>query len=145
MTNPEYVVTVHNIPAGQGAIRFSRFGHGYHANAKQLKPWREQIHAAAAEVIPEPLTGPVVLEATVTLRKPKSAPKDRETWPIGQRSGDWDHYGRAISDALTGVAYLDDSQIVDGTTRKVYPNEGLDSLTEPGAVIRVSALGGDAA
>lgn len=33
---------------------------------------------------------------------------------------DWDNIGKIICDALNGVAYLDDSQIVDAVCRKYY-------------------------
>lgn len=33
---------------------------------------------------------------------------------------DWDNIGKLVSDALNGIAYDDDKQVVDGTTRKFY-------------------------
>ncbi len=33
---------------------------------------------------------------------------------------DWDNIGKIICDALNGIAYRDDAQIVDGRTRKYY-------------------------
>ena len=35
---------------------------------------------------------------------------------------DWDNIGKIISDSLNGVAYRDDSQIVDSQVRKFYSN-----------------------
>lgn len=139
-----HVVTVIGIPAGQGRISFDPHSRrGYHSNRAKLHPWRDAIRAAAQAVIAAPLEGPVSLEATITVPKPVSAPKTRTTWPVTRTSGDWDHHGRAISDALTGVAYLDDSQVVEGLVAKVYPGEGIDALDQPGAVIRITPLGGN--
>lgn len=39
--------------------------------------------------------------------------------PDAANSGDWDNYGKAISDALNGIAYTDDCQVVVGLTMKV--------------------------
>lgn len=34
--------------------------------------------------------------------------------PESLRAGDWDNHGKAISDALNGICFADDRQIVDG-------------------------------
>ena len=34
--------------------------------------------------------------------------------------GDWDNYGKLVSDALNGLAYHDDAQVFDGRVRKQY-------------------------
>lgn len=81
--------------------------------------------------------GPLTVDLVLTVSKPKSAPKTRRTWPVTRTSGDWDHLGRAIGDALTGVIWCDDSQVIDGRVRKVYPGEHPDALDAPGALIRV--------
>lgn len=60
---------------------------------------------------------PVKLEATFFLQKPKSAPK-RKTMPTSRP--DWDNYGKLISDALQGYAYLRDSQITTAIVKKRY-------------------------
>jgi Holliday junction resolvase RusA-like endonuclease len=145
------VITVHGTPAGQGRLSFYGRGRAVHSNHKRLMPWRAVVADAAKEQAHElcyaaegaapicllPFDGPICIEITVTVPKPASAPKRRTTWPVTRYSGDWDHHARAVSDALTGIAYGDDSQIVEGTCRKVYPGEGIDALDRPGAVIRV--------
>lgn len=80
------------------------------------------------------LLGPVRLEAVITVPRPASA---CSRWPITRSSSDWDHYGRAISDALAGVVYADDSQVVDGRAIVTYPHVHPDALEVPGARIRV--------
>jgi Holliday junction resolvase RusA-like endonuclease len=37
---------------------------------------------------------------------------------------DWDNLGKGISDALTGIAWHDDEQVVDGRCRKRYGEPG---------------------
>ena len=34
--------------------------------------------------------------------------------PDSLKSGDWDNHGKAVSDALNGICFADDRQIVDG-------------------------------
>ncbi len=149
MAPPTLTVVVRGEPVGQGWVQRSRHGTSYHGNDKVLKPWRAKVRQAALDAAggAPVITGPVVLDITCTVVKPSSAPKRRITWPITRTSGDWDHLARAISDALScnkrkdlvGVI-RDDSQIVEGTLRKVYPDEGLHALPEPGAVIQLWAL-----
>ena len=34
--------------------------------------------------------------------------------PETLQAGDWDNHGKAVSDALNGICYVDDRQIIDG-------------------------------
>jgi hypothetical protein len=79
--------------------------------------------------------GAVGLTVVATFARPKSDPA--RAYPITSNIGDWDHHGRSISDALTGVVFADDAQIVTGSATKTYPGGHRDSLLMPGAVIRV--------
>jgi len=133
-------ITAFGTPAGQGRLSFYGRGRAVHSNHKRLMPWRAAIADAARQTVDIPLDGPVIVEITVTVPKPASAPKRRTSWPVTRFSGDWDHHARAVCDALTGIAYRDDSQVVEGTCRKVYPGEGIDALDRPGAVIRIWAV-----
>lgn len=40
--------------------------------------------------------------------------------PLRPPKNDWDNVGKAVSDALNGVAYRDDEQVIDGHVRKRY-------------------------
>lgn len=77
--------------------------------------------------------GPVRLLTVVTFARPKTDPS--RPYPTGRDLGDWDHHGRSVSDALTGVLYPDDAQIIDGHVIKTYPGGHPDALDRPGAVI----------
>lgn len=163
----EIAFAVHGTPAGQGRVTFLGAGRGAkHSNEKTLKPWRRAIvdaalaatgrhefddrwhpgYCAVCRVTKREhalLVGvPVRAEITITIEKPKSAPKRRETWPITRHSTDADHHARAVLDALSiaGV-FLDDSQVVELACRKYYPGQHPDTLDHPGAVIRVSTIG----
>jgi hypothetical protein len=79
--------------------------------------------------------GAVGLTIVTTFARPKSDPA--RAYPITSNIGDWDHHGRSVSDALTGVVFADDAQIVTGSVVKTYPGGHRDALRIPGAVIRV--------
>lgn len=173
LTAPEHdtwdqvaAIVVYGTPAGQGAISFLGKGRGAkHTNEKTLKPWRRDIVRAARDVtgahgytdwngicltchIPKDQHGlyaniPTAADITITVAKPKTAPKRRRTWPITRSSHDIDHHARACLDSLSASGVIrDDSQITELTIRKVYPGEHPEALTEPGAIIRLFTLTG---
>lgn len=141
--------TVIGEPVGQGNLSLSRNrpGNGqlYHQNGKRLIPWRNAIKWSATGAINRSgmrerfpiIDWAVTLDVTVTLAKPKTS---KNEWPITRNDSDWDHYARAVSDALTGVAWKDDSQVVDGATRKTYPGGHADALDTPGILVRVGII-----
>lgn len=104
---------------------------------RSLKGWRDLVASAASEAIqasgwtqPE---GPVRLMANFYLPRPKSlAKKDRPhvTKP------DLDKLARSLGDALSGVAYKDDNQVVQLKCSKAYAAPG----EAPHAVIVVAPL-----
>lgn len=162
MTAPRIQFTVHGRPAGQGNLKTGRHGKSYHANDAELQAWRSKVRQAARGQVGghdwQPfgnqecvlcsrptaahaaLLGPVRLEAVVTVARPRSV---RAEWPISRGTSDWDHYARALGDALTGVAYHDDSQICDGRLVVTYPQIHPDALDEPGVLIRIWSMDGD--
>ncbi|MEO3860939.1 RusA family crossover junction endodeoxyribonuclease [Acrocarpospora sp. B8E8] len=165
---PHLTITVHGDPEPQGAISYSKHGRGYYSNDPTLKVWREAVRNAAMvrlgthQHVPGLgekkksagpclvcdrkkkdhglLTGALRAEFIVSLVRPKSVPVTRD--PITRSSGDWDHHGRSIGDALTQASVMcDDSQIVDGRVAKYYAGSGRPLvLDRPGAVIRIWAL-----
>jgi Holliday junction resolvase RusA-like endonuclease len=148
------VITALGDPKPKGSMRHVGKGRMVEQVAGS-KPWREAVKYAALvylhgdekplrnETFPTwiPLDGPICCEITYTVRKPTSAPKTRISWPITRSSGDVDKVARNCLDALVDAGVMgDDSQVVELTVRKVYPDEGIDALHTPGAVIRVWRL-----
>lgn len=134
--------TVTGIPVGQGELNHSPQGHAYYANGKRLKPWREAVAATAeaAMIGREITTGPVIISSVYTLRRARTC---TDEYPVtkGGYGADLDHLDRAIDDALAGVVYADDAQVVDHWTGKRYP--GLrGGMSEPG--VRITVYGVDA-
>lgn len=111
-------VIVSGVPVGQGNMKaFVVAGRPQvtHSNGSRLSAWRLSIADAVARQYGEEIelmSGPLRLSAAFRLPRPASLPKTKKRWPIGRRSGDLDHYLRALGDAVTGVLIDDDSQIV---------------------------------
>lgn len=136
-------VIVAGVPVGQGSMKaFVVAGKARitHSNGSRMTTWRHSIvdatHRQLGEEFPL-VTGPVSLSAAFRLPRPKSLPKRKRTWPIGKRSGDLDHYVRALGDALTGVVIDDDAQIVHlRDVTKDFANPG----AQPGVVFTIEEI-----
>lgn len=119
---------------GQGAVSTIN-GRSFHSNGKELKPWRDAV-AWSARAAKVPLIGkdakgnglPVKLHVRFILQRPKTVTREYPTV-----APDLDHYVRAIGDALTRIAYLDDSQICRTISSKEYGDT-------PGVLISVGLL-----
>lgn len=143
---------VQGLPAPQGSKRgiVNRYSGKVNMieSSKRVKPWRADVRAKAEAFIDQaggrPLEGPLALYLTFHMPRPKghygtgrnssvlkeSAPQH----PIGKP--DLDKLGRAILDALTGVVYTDDSQVVALSLRKMYA-EGTWQLAGGGVAVYV--------
>ena len=137
-------ITVYGTPGPQGSKAFkgmSKSGRAILTEqcGKSVKPWREAVVYAAREAMHgrPALAGPVVLRMVFTMRKPKSAPKTRRTYPAV--TPDLSKLARSTEDALTTAGvYEDDARIVEYTRlAKVYPLEDPDALDVPGVVVTV--------
>lgn len=121
-------------PAPQGSKR--HVGRGILIeSSKDVGPWRERIALAAHLHADGPTGGPVTVWLGFVMPRPKSAPK-RSTPPAIRRP-DADKLARACLDALTGIAFADDSQVIGlhVTKRIAHPEEtpGVHIHVEGGA------------
>lgn len=106
---------VSGTPVPQGSKSLSRFGVMYEAN-KALKPWRERVTAAALWCAPvELMEGPLVLAVAFAMPRPKTVKRE-----FPSVKPDLDKLTRAIGDALSGVVYKDDAQIIRLDAIKFY-------------------------
>lgn len=122
-------VYVKGTPVPQGAVRYGKHGRGYHANGGRLKPWRSAVaEEAACSYNGDPISGPVGIELTFVMPRGKTVKREHPSV-----RPDLSHLIRAVEDALTGVVYKDDSQIVEITAFMVYEDE----YEEPGVSISV--------
>lgn len=150
MDAPALRFRVSGIPVPQGSKRIGRRGARpviLDDNDKVLKRWRADVATAAqirlmADPTWRPILGPVQLALAFGFTRPASHPKTRTTWPTGQNTtGDIDKLARAAMDALTGIAYRDDAQVITLHAAKDWCGQGVASaLTLPGLIVRVWRL-----
>lgn len=128
--------------------RTGRVYSGEHKSTRSVTGWRHAVALKGVEAMRnarlEPMTGPLSLELEVYMPRPtshhvandparplkKTAPQYHTTKP------DRSNLEKAIEDALNGVTWADDSQVVDGPIRKLYAR----SPEEVGALITIREL-----
>jgi len=126
----QIVFTAIGKPQSQGSKNAFRLANGRTVlveASKGLKPWRETVALACKQAMMEQqdmrqVEGAVRLDCTFYFVKPKSVTRERPSV-----KPDLDKVCRGIGDALTGVAWKDDSQVVELNARKVY---GLVEMAE---------------
>lgn len=126
--------TVSGVPIPQGSLRaFLVKGRPVVTadNRRDLGTWRQEIAAGARRAGAVVCEGPVEIMLTFRLPRPRSRPT-RVRWP--DRRPDLDKLTRAVLDALTGVAWRDDGQVVAIRAVKAY----VDSMTAPTSGLSVS-------
>ena len=115
-------IWIPGIPAPQGSKR--HVGRGILIeSSKRVAPWRAVVALTVGEHTTHVINGPVSLILRFVMPRPKATPK-RST-PPAVKKPDLDKLARAVLDALSGVAYRDDSQVVslDASKRLAEPGE----------------------
>lgn len=138
--------TVYGLPKPQGskrAVNHRSTGRAVviESAGQPLRDWRGDVKAAAVEAAGwcSALTGPLGVSVAFTLPKPKSAPRTRRTYPA--KRPDLDKLVRAVLDAMTGVVFADDAQVIALHAVKLYAGDEDPALDRPGAVIEVTDEG----
>lgn len=123
---------VYGLPLAQGRPRAARFGSGVRVyDPATSRDWKRTIQAQVLTIKPTaPFDCPLAMELSFIFPRPKSLPKRvlHHT-----KRPDIDNLFKAVSDALNGILYRDDSLIVQLVTRKVYGEE-------PGVAIHLYEL-----
>lgn len=110
---------VPGIPQAQGSIR--AFAHKHTGKViatstnKNLKGWRQTVALYARKFWRAPATVPMQAVLQFYLPRPKTV--DRDSPSV---KPDLDKLVRAVFDALTGIAYLDDAQVIKLEASKEY-------------------------
>lgn len=88
-------------------------------NPKRYTAFKEQLgfYARAAMRGQAPFIGEIKISAHIY----------KKIIPTALKFGDWDNHGKAISDALNGICYVDDRQITEG---HIYLHKGTPSRIE---------------
>ena len=99
-----------------------------HNKTKDLMEWRSKVGQAAHLAGCTPITGAITITMRFRYLRPKSVIRTQPTVPP-----DLDKQIRSILDALTGIAYVDDSQVVEITaTKRYHTTQGVDVVITGG-------------
>ena len=112
-------------PVPQGRPRFVRMGKFTKAyDPKESQVWKDNIRAQAIAFINQnhpdwkPLDGALVLNCQFHLSRPASISEKKRPFPIVKP--DLDNLLKAVKDALKGILWHDDSQVVKIEAEKEY-------------------------
>ena len=140
MAVPIITISVPGEPIAQPRPRVFRSKSGkamaVSSASRRIKTWRERIILAAQQQYDgPPLDGPLYLEVTFRLPRPKRLMRKRD--PEGDvpcdKRPDLDNLLKAIKDGLGSVLWRDDSQVARVDATKVYHSKN----GKPGAIIKV--------
>jgi len=101
-------------PIQQGSMRAFN-NRIVHNKSADLMAWRSLVAQEAAKAGCTPIEGAITITLKFRYERPKSVSRQQPTVPP-----DLDKQIRSILDALTGVAYVDDSQVVSIYATKEY-------------------------
>lgn len=123
--------TVLGIPKPQGSKRAYVNKHTGRAQlvdqaGAPLQDWRVDVQQAAIIAMDgrPPYDCPIYISLRFHLQRPKSHPKNRQTWPATRP--DIDKLARAVLDALTHICFHDDGQVVFLSVAKAWGTPGVN-------------------
>ena len=132
------LIAVVGTPAPKGSARAIRRGaravlvaSSSNANRAGQKAWAAAVGWAAKVRCATPIAGPIAVTLVFALARPASVKRARPSV-----KPDIDKLARATLDALTGIAWIDDAQVVRMLAEKRYATPGC----EPGAFITIEPL-----
>lgn len=124
-----YIFKVYGKPTGKGRPRMMRSGHVY--TPAKTASYEALVQGAFRNENPEatPLTGPVRVTIRACFQVPKSWSKIKQAravdrWYMPTVKPDADNIAKAVCDALNGLAYIDDTQVVSLQVLKEYVDDG---------------------
>jgi Holliday junction resolvase RusA-like endonuclease len=124
-------------PKGKGRPRFTRAGKFTRVYTdKQTLDYESLIKSFAMEAMgsTDPLETAVSVFLYIRHPIPKSYSKKRTEACLSglerpTKKPDWDNVSKTICDAMNGIVYLDDAQVVNAHVTKVYAsNAGVDVM-----------------
>ena len=137
--------TVLGKPAPQGSKR--HVGRGVMVeSSKRCKPWRQDVRHTALDLRPDDwyanMDAAITLSVVFIFARPKShfrangQLKPSAPAHCTGRIGDVSKLVRAVEDAMTGILYNDDAQIISLIAHRRFAND----REQPCAIITVSAV-----
>lgn len=126
MTQTKISFVVRGAPQGKGRPRFTRSGHAY--TPKKTVEYENRIVASYLEkykkLLPFQSSDEIVIQITAVFEPPASASQVRKERMLqGEfptKKPDIDNICKAFMDAMNGVVYPDDKQVVAVVMKKVY-------------------------
>jgi len=123
---------VYGEPQGKGSPRFARRGAFTHAyTPEKTKTYEDEIRymARCAMGASEPLETPVTVAIYIRVEIPKSFSKQKRKDALANiikptKKPDADNILKCFLDAMNGVVYVDDKQVVNIHLTKVYSEIG---------------------
>jgi Holliday junction resolvase RusA-like endonuclease len=119
-------------PVAKARPRITRQGHAYTPSKTKEAEHRIQMEVARLYKN-KPYENAVRLIIDVYVEKPKSTPKKRMFPTV---KPDWDNYAKLVCDALNGIVWRDDAQIISAVVTKSYVPANM-VITRPGYEIKV--------
>lgn len=122
-------ITIPGEPVAQGRARYTtRSGFVRTYDPKKSADYKSYVRAIANQVDTRPLEGPLVMKVLIYRQIPKSWTKKKQAAALAGTvkpsiKPDCSNYLKGIEDALNGIAYIDDSQLVLVYVRKEYAVE----------------------
>jgi Holliday junction resolvase RusA-like endonuclease len=114
-------------PIQQGSMRAFN-NHIVHNKSKELMAWRLLVALAAKRAGCTPIAGAISISMKFAYARPRTVKREFPTVPP-----DLDKQIRSILDALSGVAYIDDSQVTEISATKEYADwQGVEIIITGG-------------
>lgn len=121
-------------PVPKARPRMTKTGHVY--TPAKSRAWEIAVRVIAVEqlatIITEPCTGALRIDLCFYLRRGKTVKREHPSV-----KPDLDNLAKSVLDALNGVLYVDDAQIVELFVRKRYQTRTMD----PGVFVFVHSRG----
>jgi crossover junction endodeoxyribonuclease RusA len=105
---------VDGLPVPQGSMKVIH-GRVIHSQGSALAQWRASIALAARKAGARPTREPVTMTLTFIMPRPKTVKRNHPSV-----APDLDKLIRGALDALTAIAYVDDGQVVEIYSKKIY-------------------------
>ena len=105
-------------PVAQPRVKVSTrggFGRAYVDRKHPVHEYRQRVAQTWRDVVGFCFDGPLRVTIELVIERPRSV---KRRWPSVKP--DASNYAKAVEDCLNGVAWKDDSQIIELMVRKVY-------------------------
>ncbi len=124
MAGESVIITIPGEPVAKGRPRFAKSGHAFTPAKTRSAEGLISLIGRAAMKGRAPFSGPISVDVFLVMGIPKSASKKRRAamerggWPT--KRPDIDNLAKAPLDAMNGIVFYDDCQIVKLSATKVY-------------------------